>query len=149
MDGGLSNLVWWEMSLLLAGGVGTRQASRSFPTQTMLWFCGSAVALWAPSPGTAPHGLTPCSLPALLSSADGHCHTLPQGDLQQRPDRQLRSGKPDERVAAVAREAPEREVSVATQRSRGCQPAKARRRGFLAPNELSERLAEFREMVNI
>ncbi|XP_075280045.1 methylated-DNA--protein-cysteine methyltransferase isoform X3 [Opisthocomus hoazin] len=79
----------------------------------------------------------------------GHCHTLPQGDLQQRPDRQLRSGKPDERVAAVAREAPEREVSVATQRSRSCQPAKARRRGFLATNELSEHPAEFREMVNI
>ncbi|XP_064320473.1 uncharacterized protein LOC104045025 [Phalacrocorax carbo] len=45
---------------------------------------------------------------------------VPQGDLQQRADGQLRRRKPDERVAFVAREAPEREVSILMQLSRGC-----------------------------
>ncbi|XP_009324128.1 PREDICTED: methylated-DNA--protein-cysteine methyltransferase isoform X3 [Pygoscelis adeliae] len=47
-------------------------------------------------------------------------NTMPQGDLQQRADRQLRRRKPYERVAFVAREAPEREVSILMQLSRGC-----------------------------
>jgi len=36
LDGALSNLVGWKMSLLMAGGVGTRWSIRSLPTQTSL-----------------------------------------------------------------------------------------------------------------
>jgi len=34
LDGALSTLVWWKMSLPMAGGLGTRRSFRSFPTQT-------------------------------------------------------------------------------------------------------------------
>jgi len=40
MDGALSNLGWWKMSLLLAGGLEPEELLRSLPTQTGLWFYG-------------------------------------------------------------------------------------------------------------
>ncbi|XP_074963915.1 methylated-DNA--protein-cysteine methyltransferase isoform X6 [Phalacrocorax aristotelis] len=55
-----------------------------------------------------------------LLQRDPNYNPVPQGDLQQRADGQLRRRKPDERVAFVAREAPEREVSILMQLSRGC-----------------------------
>ncbi|XP_021253392.1 methylated-DNA--protein-cysteine methyltransferase isoform X4 [Numida meleagris] len=76
-------------------------------------------------------------------------HTVPQGDLQQRADWQLRSRKPYERVAFVTREAPETEVSRLMRLSHSCSTAKAHNRSNLAYNELSEHPAEFRKMVNI
>jgi len=36
LDGALSNLVWWEMSLLMAEGLEPDELLRSLPTQTML-----------------------------------------------------------------------------------------------------------------
>ena len=44
-DGALGNLVWWEVSLSMAGGVGIRWSLRSLPTQTILWFCDSMKVL--------------------------------------------------------------------------------------------------------
>ena len=38
LDGALSNLVQWRMSLLMAGGVGTRCSLRFLPTLTILRF---------------------------------------------------------------------------------------------------------------
>jgi len=35
-DRALNNLVWWEGSLPMAGGTGTRSSLRSLPTQTIL-----------------------------------------------------------------------------------------------------------------
>ncbi|XP_021253391.1 methylated-DNA--protein-cysteine methyltransferase isoform X3 [Numida meleagris] len=80
---------------------------------------------------------------------DPNYHTVPQGDLQQRADWQLRSRKPYERVAFVTREAPETEVSRLMRLSHSCSTAKAHNRSNLAYNELSEHPAEFRKMVNI
>ncbi|XP_071896028.1 methylated-DNA--protein-cysteine methyltransferase isoform X7 [Anas platyrhynchos] len=75
-------------------------------------------------------------------------NTVPQGDSQQRADRQLRRREPHERVAFVAREAPEREVSILMRLSHSCSTAKAHSRGYLAYNKLSEHPAEFRKMQN-
>ena len=36
LDGALSNLGWWKMSLAHGRGVGTRWSLRSLPTQTIL-----------------------------------------------------------------------------------------------------------------
>jgi len=36
LEGAWSNLVWWKVSLPMAGGVGTRWSIRSLPTQTIL-----------------------------------------------------------------------------------------------------------------
>jgi len=36
LDGALSNLVWWKVSLPMAGGVGTRWPIRFLPAQTVL-----------------------------------------------------------------------------------------------------------------
>lgn len=81
--------------------------------------------------------------------ADPHHHTVPQGDPQQRAERQLRGRKPHEGVALVAREAPEREAGVLMRLSRGRQPATTYNRGRLACHKLSEHPAEYGEMVNI
>lgn len=37
LDGALSNLIWWKVSLYTSGGC-TRQSLRSLPTQTFPWF---------------------------------------------------------------------------------------------------------------
>ncbi|XP_071896029.1 methylated-DNA--protein-cysteine methyltransferase isoform X8 [Anas platyrhynchos] len=83
-----------------------------------------------------------------LLQQDPDYNTVPQGDSQQRADRQLRRREPHERVAFVAREAPEREVSILMRLSHSCSTAKAHSRGYLAYNKLSEHPAEFRKMQN-
>eukprot|EP00075_Anas_platyrhynchos_P026711 XP_027315964.1 methylated-DNA--protein-cysteine methyltransferase isoform X1 [Anas platyrhynchos] len=86
--------------------------------------------------------------PRLRKLAHPDYNTVPQGDSQQRADRQLRRREPHERVAFVAREAPEREVSILMRLSHSCSTAKAHSRGYLAYNKLSEHPAEFRKMQN-
>jgi len=39
LDGALSNLVEWKVSLPMAGGLKLGDLERSLPTKTMLWFC--------------------------------------------------------------------------------------------------------------
>jgi len=39
LDGALSNLVYWKVSLPMAWGLELDDLERSLPTQTVLWFC--------------------------------------------------------------------------------------------------------------
>lgn len=147
--------------ILLAGG-------QESPAQSLTWMFKSIplLALWKANAALVAdlllvallHASLLLSLPfaspfasflIFVCFADPDYHTVPQGDLQQRADRQLRRRKRYERVAFVTREAPEREVSRLMWLSHSCSTAKAHNCSYLAYNELSEHPAEFRKMVNI